>query len=168
MLVALIVFGLGISLAVNAGLGSRIVANARDRQLAFEAAEAALRDAEAAIASSGSFSPLRSSAFTADCINGLCASSLADPIWPRLSEDDWDGSRTLAYGALTGAPLLPGLSRPPRVAIEFQGTVQGIQPGQPCEALFLVTAWARGASPRSRVMLQTTYRQRIGECYELV
>jgi type IV pilus assembly protein PilX len=168
MLMTLIVFGLGISLAMTSSLGSRVAANARDRQLAFEAAQAALRDAQAALSARADAEPLRSSAFTADCPDARCASTPGNPIWPRLSESDWEGSRTLAYGALTGAPPLSGLSRPPRVIIEFQGTVQGIQPGQPCEALFLVTASARGASTRARVLLQMTYRQRVAECYALV
>jgi Tfp pilus assembly protein PilX len=86
-------------------------------------------------------------------------------VWPTLKEADWEGSRTSAYGTLTGAPPLPGLSRPPRVAIEYQGTLQPIVAGQPCEALFLITASARGGTTRARVVLQSTYRHRAAECY---
>lgn len=168
MLVALVVLGLGISLAVSAGLIGRVAASARDRQFAFEAAEAALRDAEAAIASGSAFTPLRQSAFTPDCRNALCASSPASPVWLTLKDADWEGSRTSVYGALTGAASLPGLSQQPRVVIEFQGTLQPILAGQPCEALFLLTASARGATARARVVLQSTYRHRASECYGLV
>ena len=168
MLVALVVLGLGISLAVSAGLTGRVAASARDRQLAFEAAEAALRDAEAAIASGADFTPLRQSAFTPECRNALCASAPQSPVWPTLKDDDWEGDRTVAYGAHTGAVSLPGLSRQPRVMIEYQGTLQPILPGRPCEALFLITASARGGTARARVMLQSTYRHRAAECYGLV
>lgn len=168
MLVALIVLGLDVSLAVSAGLSGRMAASARDRQLAFEAADVALRDAEAAIAAGGAFAPFRQSSFTPECRNALCASSPAQPVWATLQDEDWEGSRTTAYGALTGAPPLPGLSRPPRVIIEYQGTLQPILAGQPCEAVFLITASARGATTRARAVLQSTYRHRARECYGMV
>jgi type IV pilus assembly protein PilX len=154
----------------TANLEERMAGNVRDRQTAFQLAEATLRDAEQAITSSNAepFKPLRPAAFGSTCTAGLCRSSQDSARWPGLSEADWNSSKTLAFGALTGTPLPAGATTAPRVVIEYQGTIQPIEPGKPCVGMFLLTARARGANDATDVVLQSVFRHRVGECYDAV
>ena len=151
-------------------LGERMAGNARDRQTAFQAAESALRDAETVMRSNttGPFQPLQVREFRPGCDNGRCASGDAAPLWSQLSESEWSGSKTRAYGALSGAPPLAGVAAQPRTLVEFQGTAQPIQPGMPCVALFLITARASGGATTTNVILQSVFRLRVGECYAAI
>ena len=145
----------------------RMAANQRDRQLAFQVAEAALRDAELTIsaATAEPFRPLRPTLFTAACTNGLCRSAPDAPVWTSFSAADWSSAKTWAYGSATGTPVPAGVQAAPRFAIEYQGTLQPVEPGKPCVAIFLITARATGATAASEVILQTVYRHRAGDCY---
>jgi type IV pilus assembly protein PilX len=157
----------------GATLEERMAGNARERQAAFQAAEAALRDAEVMMSSNttGPFKPLRSGHFAANCAGKLCRSSPAAPLWSGFSEEHWgpgNNTRSWAYGEATGATALQGVAAAPRYVIEFQGTAQPIEPGKPCVALFLVTARASGLNTNSNVVLQSVFRLRAGECYASV
>ena len=154
----------------SASLGERAAGNARDRQVAFQAAESALRDAETMVRTNnnGPFQPLKVIEFTAQCLKALCRSSESAPVWSQLSESDWTGSKTFAYGASTKAAAVADVAAQPRYVVEYQGTMQPIGPGMPCGALFLITARAQGASSTTNVMLQSVYRVRIGDCYAAV
>jgi type IV pilus assembly protein PilX len=79
-------------------LQARMSGTTTDRSLAFEAAEAALRDAErrAAVVSSSSFP-------TANCTDGYCATPAAASA-PRWMQDDFTGWRTSTAAAPTEAP----------------------------------------------------------------
>lgn len=170
MLLLLVTMLMAVAGLRTANLEERMAGNTRDRQIAFQAAEAALRDAEQLIAgnTSGPFSPLRPSSFDATCPTGLCRSSLLTPLWSGFSDSEWTSSKTWAYGAATGASALPDLASQPRFVIEYQGTLQPIEPGKPCVALFLVTARAAGSGAGSTAILQSVYRHRAGECYAAV
>jgi type IV pilus assembly protein PilX len=151
-------------------LEERVAGQVRDRQVAFQMAEAALRDAEQTIAgdADGPFAPLRPGQFTAACTTGLCRSVPGASLWAGFTEAQWAGTQAWAYGAATGSAALSGAASAPRFVIEFQGTSQPIEPGRPCVALFLVTARARGATAATEVILQSVYRHRTGECYAAV
>ena len=152
-------------------LEERMAGHARDRQVAFQMAEAALRDGEQMIAgdTDGPFVLLRPGQFTTACSNALCRSTPGGAsAWTTFTEADWAGAKTWAYGAATGAASLAGAVSAPRLAIEYQGTAQPIEPGRPCVALFLITARARGATAAAEVILQSVYRHRSGECYAAI
>ena len=165
MLLLVITMLMAVSSVRTANLEERMAGHTRDRQVAFQIAEAALRDAEQVIAGNvgGSFEPLRPGRFTAACTAGLCRSTPAAPLWTAFTDSDWASSKTWAYRAtaLAGAAS-------PRYVVEFQGTVQPIEPGKPCVAMYLVTARARGPSAAADVVLQTVYRHRVGECYAAI
>lgn len=149
-------------------MDERMAASTRDHQQAFQLAEAALRDAERMIAmdTDGPFQPLRPNLFTAACPNGQCRSTPGSPLWPSFSEDDWTGSKTWAYGAATAASApVGGGAVPPRYVVEYQYTTQPIEPGKPCEAVFLVTARANGLTSAAQVVIESVYRHRVGACY---
>jgi type IV pilus assembly protein PilX len=160
----------------GATLEERMAGNTRERQAAFQAAEAALRDAEVMISSDtdGPFRPLRSGAFSTTCAGKLCRSSPAAPLWSGFGEADWaagNDTKSWAYGEVTdpaGTAALQGVAAPPRYVVEYQGTAQPIEPGKPCVAMFLVTARASGLNTNSNVVLQSVFRLRVGECYASV
>ena len=119
MMLALALLALG---AINSSIvQERMVGNARDRHVALQAAEAALRDAELDLENNLQ----ADSGFAAGCAAGLCLppSDSADnpqsaPLWQTL---DWASAR--AYGSRTGAAALLGpenaaLSAQPRYVIE--------------------------------------------------
>lgn len=157
-------------------LDSRKVANnQRDRDIAFQAAEAALRDAEFDIEGG-----TRAAAFTENAqigfVKGECGSSgttrglceTADgsiaPIWQTVDfEDTSANAPSVAYGTFTGnrfaagAGLLP--ARLPRYIIEpMQLTIEGASASAQGKVPFYrITTVGFGPNPAVRVMLQTFY-----------
>ena len=101
LLLIAVLASLGVG-AMNAGLlQERMAGHARDRQQAMQAAEAALRDAEADIQANLSYD----SAFTVGCTAGLClppsmssAAPTSRPLWQTI---DWSASagQSRAYAA---------------------------------------------------------------------
>ena len=170
MLLLLVTMLMALASLRTANLEERMAGHTRDRQVAFQLAEAALRDAEQTIATDvdGPFKPLRPGLFTAACTAGLCGSAPDAPLWPSFTDADWASTKTWAYGAATGAPAIPGGALAPRFAVEYQGTLQPIEPGKPCIALFLLTVRGRGVSNATDVVLQSVYRHRVGECYAAI
>jgi type IV pilus assembly protein PilX len=93
----------------------RMAGNARDQNVALQAAEAALRDAEADI--EANLSP--TSGFTDTCPGGLCtppsmtaSAPQSAPLWQAI---DWT-NQARAYGSATGAPALLGPGNQPLAA----------------------------------------------------
>ena len=170
MLLLMVAMLMAVASLRTVNLEERIAGQVRDRQVAFQMAEAGLRDAEQAIAgdADGPFTPLRPGVFTAACTSGQCSSVPGAPVWAGFTESQWASTQTWAYGAATGAAALSGAASAPRFVVEYQGTLQPIEPGRPCVALFLITARARGATAATEVILQSVYRHRTGECYAAV
>lgn len=164
----LLVSALSFAMLQGAGLEEQLAYQERDRQVAFQAAEAALRHAESLIESNQGalFSPLHESNFPAVCANGLCRSSPASEAWRKLPASAWqtDATVTQAYKPPTDSLTTVVLATPPRYLIEYQGSVTPIEPGGPCVAKYLITARANGLSARSVVTLQSQYRRRTGTC----
>lgn len=151
---------LGVStMSINA-LEERMAGNTRDLNIAFQAAESGLRDAELDILKN--ISP--SSGFDATCANGLCmppssSTSLAQNI-------DWnDASITRQYGAHTGAVALKLVSSQPRYIIELLSTLPaspgqsiatGIKPASSGVA-YRISSLGVGGRAESRVILQSLF-----------
>jgi type IV pilus assembly protein PilX len=162
------------SLAV-AGMGAgvmqeRMAGNARDRNLALQAAEAALRDAEADVEANITLE----SAFSLDCTAGLClppsmtaSAPTSTPLWKSL---DWSAAanRSRAYGAATSAAALPSVAAPPRYVIErlpplppVSGTsADASAPLDDAAQAYRITVRATGVRDTTVVILQSTYIKR--------
>lgn len=170
LLLLLVLTLLGVNMLKLSIFEERSAGNLKERQLAYQAAEAALRDAELAIANDtdGPFTPLNVGSFGSTCTNGLCSSSQASPRWAQLSTADWVSGMTMSYGAQTSAASIPGIASQPRAVIEYQGTLQPIEPGKPCVAIFLITARGVGLVGNTNVVLQSVYRHRAGECLDTI
>jgi Tfp pilus assembly protein PilX len=146
--------------AVNA---EKLIRNERDRQLAFQSAEAALNDAERDIAGGADPGSARAALFASGDASrfiegcgraegsiefGLCrfVPSGSAPAWQAADLD-----AGAPYGAFTGATL-PG--RLPRYVIEL------VPPPEPGAGhLYRITAIGFGVRPDTQIVLQSFYRK---------
>lgn len=174
VLVFLMVLGLlGLSALQGAHLATQLARQLADRQLALGAAEATLRDAEhdlegrrfdgtpcpagqrgcrpageRPIVGAAGLSP-----FLANCgrsgSRGQCLRSEDDyfetPVWRDAEMLD----QAAQYGEYTGAAALPQVRAQPRYLMEGFRRTTGYA--------FRITAFAQGASPATRIVLQSVY-----------
>lgn len=168
-----------LSLMRTAILEERMIGNSRDWNNAFQAAEAALRDAELEIKSGTRISG--QTGFVAGCSNeGLCLPntcltlSNCTPVWASLSATDtgWKtgsgSTKSVAYGQFTvagwslGQTGLRGVAVQPRYIVEAltvpTGSLKPAPGGSAAKNLYRVTAVGFGMNASSRVMLQSVVR----------
>ena len=177
---------LGTSAAQIALQGEKASRNDRDRQIAFQAAEAALMDAELDIENSPDPAKSRSKQFSKGsalgfpgdgeeaCGSGesnpnlgLCrrAPDGAAPIWLTVDLLDTASSTTssVPYGKFTGQVFpngkgsLPG--KLPRYVIELMVDNQQAANADKVSYVYRVTAIGFGAKDSAQVVLQTFYRK---------
>lgn len=106
-------------------LEERMAGNARDQDVAFQAAEAAIRDAMVNV-----LPTLKTTDFVStSCVNGLCLNSTTTPVWTTITNNnDWNSAKTRAY---SGVPLEMDNSTPlvnqPRFIVELlpEGSISG-------------------------------------------
>jgi len=83
---------ISLSAIKSTSLEERMAGNARDQDVAFEAAEAGIRDAMK------SLPKLRSSQFAAGCSAGLCLNNPVTPVWTTITNNnDWTSAKTATY-----------------------------------------------------------------------
>ena len=166
----------GASSIQTTSLEEKMAGNLRDLNLAFQAAESALRDAERDINPNNPPAAVyrdiqglhatvtpNTFSFVADCglstvgdtkDDGLCYN---DPggygaaIWTTAN---MTAPPSVAYGRFTGATPIAGLSAQPRYLIE--GSKKQI-PGVGEKFYYLITVRAQGSSPNTVVRLQAVY-----------
>ena len=145
---------IAVAVVRNATLEERMASNARNRQLALEAAEAVVRDAESALFSAPPFEPYDPASFKADCTNGLCDGSVS----ARWQTTIWaDTTKTRSFA--NAASNLAGLSNQPRYIVEQIGQ-DGGQQGKICPRfLFRIVGRGLGADG-SEVFIEEIYRFR--------
>jgi type IV pilus assembly protein PilX len=156
-LVFLVVLTMFVLALVRSGtLEERMARNARDQQIAREAAEAILRDAESVSFNKAPFDPYDASEFSKTCKNGLCWRPAAASSWEKL---DWkDAALTKGFSSDTRKVSL--VNTQPRYIIEMLkppvkvNSSTGCQPG-------LVRITARGeGNGGATAFLQSTVRYR--------
>jgi type IV pilus assembly protein PilX len=182
LLVATMVLGIaGARISTQSEQSARA---ARDYNLAFQSAEAALRDAEQEIVAGSRAAILDVVFYPPGCVaaipqhTGLCATPI-DPTQPSVWETDWI-ARAAKYGQFTGGRCLPtsdpadgfdparcsyarlGVARQPRYVIERLATPgplsAAVRPGRPRSPyLYRITAVGYGARDSTQVVLQTLY-----------
>lgn len=173
---------MGVSSAHIALLGEKASRNDRDRQIAFQAAEAALLDAELDVSGSPDKGRTRSALFasnkadgfvdncgagTKNVYLGLCLQSgdQARIAWLAVDflDEAPDTTRTVPYGRFTGQSFPTGFgmlpAKPPRYIIELipyskAGENAAIEERS---YVYRITAVGFGAREGTRVMLQTVY-----------
>jgi len=184
LILLVVVTILGIGGARIALLGERSTRFDRDHQVAWQAAEAALIDAEYDIAGPNTsanqrmatFAPQNTGLFLPTCgktvaTRGLCEqSTTATPIWAAIdfTITDPNSAPTVGFGEKTGFPFVSGTngiqpSRLPRYIVEY---VPDSRPGQdaaarpphlPAPILYRITSMGFGPNADVRVMMQSTF-----------
>lgn len=150
---------IGVSSVQTTSLEVRMTRNEHDRVLAFQAAESALRDAEAAIELAAS-----TALFTPTGNNGLyiVADMDADEHWQK--DSTWD----TAANHIVAPTTVAGVAGDPRFIIEHLASIireeNAHQQSDPYTAtaadrveIFRITAVGLGGTNLARVMLQSTY-----------
>jgi type IV pilus assembly protein PilX len=168
---------IGVTAMSTATLEEKMAGNTKDRNLAFQAAESALRDGERHARGS-----IAKASFTAACTNGLCqpalatASTVQQQVWLSGVVNWQTGSNTISYGSITGEPALTGLTIQPRYIIEdIPEPTGGSSSGggnagesatckitNTCKKgltdLYRITAWGRGPTG-AEVLIQTIFER---------
>ena len=143
---------ISVSSMTSSVLETRMSTNFRDRQVAFQAAEAALRRGERLTASN-----IVKTSYSTACTNGLCLADLQDSgIYPEYWLDDtiWNtAGKHITY-------TVDGTVTPAKIIIEYMGKKVsdwsvGAQVTDPI--IYRITALGYGQSANSKVMLQSTY-----------
>lgn len=157
---------LGINAMQSSTLSSRIARNEADRNLAFQAAEAALRDAELDVRNQrfdrsqciegvgGCRTKLMDgkTRFDAICTDGRC--DFKNNVSPWETADKWKGTDAgdgVLYGTYTGATQIPLVSSQPRYLLESL-------PLADSPPTYRITAVGFGANSSTQVMLQIVVR----------
>ena len=164
---------IGVSSISGVTLEEKMASNLREQNVAFQAAESALRDAEidleGGIGGTGNRDPMTIAAnFANDCTTafttGVCRQPAAPPgTWRTeiVTPSTWnwtDANKTVQYGTYTGATALAGVFRQPRYVIEYLAEKDDGSTA-PTTRYFRITARGWGADQNSTVTLQTVYRQ---------
>ena len=158
LLVLLVLTLLALAATRGTTLEERMAGNFRDYNLAFQAAETALRDAEAFVEGVASVSVF-------DGSGGLLGQSDPEPNY--LDPATWGAGSSQAYSG-----SLPGVARQPRYIIKHLGQTGGATGGSlniggygQAQAggvqLFRITVEAVGGGPGTRVLLQEHYGRRF-------
>lgn len=155
---------IGITSARMSGLEERMSGNMRDRSIAMQVAEMALRDAEQDLRGNGTRSPPIAgiSGFNSTCTNGLCYNGpngnsngvdwVANPIWNSVN---MTAAPSVQYGAFTGATAIAAISAQPRYVVE--GIRKVSIGGDPETFYYRITVRAQGVSSNSVVWLQEVF-----------
>ena len=156
---------IAVTAARMAAMEERMAGNTRDRDIALRAAEMGLRDAERYLLNGRIFG---CTGFKADCgasttvttDDGLCdcprnsPSTCSKPVWKRLIDniDIMTVAPSVAYGDLTGATAIPGVSEDdqPRYLIECLK--------KNADTYYRITVRALGAKPGTAVMLEEMFK----------
>jgi len=152
---------LGYTSVTTAFMQERMSGAWQDRKHTTQAAEMALRDAEAYIASSVN----GLTGFNRACNNGLCYNGpqgyaantpqgMASNVW-NTSGIFENADKTIHYGEMTGATSITGVLEQPRYLIEgFRKQASG----QGESIYYRITVRAVGSRPGTTVTLQEIYR----------
>lgn len=177
LIILLLMTIIGVSAIQNTTLQEKMAGNLRDANLAFQAAEAGLRDAEKYLATTTAL-PI----FSANCgsvsgdNNGLCSPASASATYQQWENSSYwsDSDKTRRYGAASGAVALPQVSKQPRYMIEELVTAP-LDPTEAPDIRYRSTAQGYGIAATNqagsgtdpdkavntlaRVMLQTIYKR---------
>lgn len=183
LLMLTVVLLLGISAAQIALQGEKTARNDSDREIAFQAAEAALLDAEIDIEASPDVVKSRSHLFSEDGVSGfvisadaLCGSGVQnaylglcryaiEPAWRSVNfMDDAPGTMSaVPYGRFTGQIFEAGNgsspARAPRYIVELMPDRKSGERADKLHYLYRITAIGFGAHEKTQVALQAVYRK---------
>lgn len=181
LVILLVVTALGAAAMRSATLEMRMANNSQERQQAFNAAEAALRTAEAWLDLNGHISQARVGCAGANCYNNSCANGRCwFGSWPAAAHKQcnrtpatlptqraWESSTLNVWETASRHTVvdLDGIddAHNPMYIIEFQCFIDGyddcdIDIDGDCPAMYQITALGQSNSGRIKAMLQSVYR----------
>lgn len=151
-----------LSVMRSATLEERMSGNARNRQIALQAAEAVIRDAEESVLgtiAASPIDPMNLDDYTADCTKGFCSEDATK--WTSIDWSDTSATaptRTFSTPATGTALSLAGVASPPRYYIEKISEGSYVAGAACPKVLYRITA--RGIGPdSSTVVIQTNFRR---------
>lgn len=161
-LIMLVVLTLiGVTAMRGSSLEEKMAGNARDRSLALQSAEAALRAGERTI--EGNELNL---SFTTSCAGGLCdcsdSTTCVREVWFDNTLDVWnDNTKHMSYAGSIGT-----VNTQAKYIIEYLGRLDntttnpsGLAGCPGCPRMYRVTARGTGLTDTAVVLLQSTYRK---------
>ena len=182
LVLLLVLLMLGASAARSALQAEKAARSERDRHIAFEAAEAALADAEADIEGGQDPASARARMFArgsalgfvpgcgSEAALGLCARSAppAAPAWQQAALAAPSPGRCVELGRFTGAGMPVGTAslpaQLPRYIIELMPLVRaGEDASERTGNFYRITAMGFGVRPSTQVVLQTYYLKASSE-----
>ncbi len=153
LIMLLVMTLIGLSSMRTTILEEKMAGNFRDSNIAFQAAEAALRDAEGDVVCNGCTraSPISGlSDFDATCTNGICGGWVST-VWT----DTTKMGNTVAYGTYTGATAIAGVANPPNYLVEGKKCIAaGWASWKYC---YQITATGFGGSANATSVLQEVF-----------
>lgn len=163
MIFLIVLMILGISLVGSTRTDEKMARNARDADVAFAAAEAALRDAELRITGSYKwpYSPVNLNLFDTSCTSGLCDSTTVPLAFQVDLLDFYDStapaSNAVTIGTATASPTVANVLDQPKYMIEMVCSNMGSAKASGCGRIFRITAQARGRLANTKIVLQEIY-----------
>lgn len=157
-LIFLMVLTMIVISALRSGtLEERMAANSRNRQVALQASEAILHDAEDQLFSSPGFKSKFNSGIGATLANGFYSAPVAGDL-PRWQTIDWNSSTQALSFSTTSGLSLSGVESAPKFIVEIISPPSRANSTVPCSK-GLATVTARGVGKdSSTVFLQIMYR----------
>lgn len=146
---------LGLSGMQNTILEERMAGNYRDRQVAFEAAEAALREGERRVADTAVFNGLN--------WNGTDGSHEGDGTLDPFDSSAWAGAgyavavNDASLNYETSAPPMHLVERLPEIDMPESSLVKGFPEQPPKIRYYRTTSRGQGKTTGTEVLLQSTY-----------
>ena len=161
LLILLVLTVLGIASMQVTRLEERMAGNSRDVNLAFQGAEAGLRDAEERIRTWNEFT------LPASCALPPCVVWQKDTVPPDLRDQPltWWTTNAVEYG-VAGSQEITEVTRDPLVAIEDLDFVYDSAAStqsyshEPGRSFYRITANSSGASNTAEAVLESTFVQR--------
>lgn len=133
----------GVTAMQSTILQERMAGNARERNIAFQASEISLRDAEVYMVGKSVWD------FTTACTNGLCAQGNM-PDWKTYA---WNGSKDVAM-----ATTVPTVGGQPRYFAEYAGQVKCATCSGGWTAVYRSRTRGLGVNTSTQVFLESVFR----------
>jgi len=162
MLILVVLTLIGITGMTNTSMQERMAGHDRDRQIAFQAAEAALREGELFVTNN----LLTAGNFTSTCTSGLCTPIATGTNEQWLISAVWsDPTRHFVHNMSTAS--VSEIKTQPKFIIEDLGkkiiesetVITCAATPSPCPNMYRITAVGTGATDTARVMLQVIWQK---------
>jgi len=171
LIMLLIITLFGITGMQTTVLEEKMAGNMRNKSIAFQAAESALRNGEMDLDASD----VSTLSFLASCTGGFCLppAAASTPVWENADLIDWTGAaQTIAYGARISAASIGEVATQPKYIFEkldapaatagqrFDASASaGYSSAATIEEVYRVTAKAVGGTAVASAMVQSIYKK---------